>query len=118
MDITISDKIKDQNWINAFLHLIIYSYENKPVTIEDDIDKIELDEFKQDGADDYEFVLKSFEITDDEKNVINNDDLKKFIDNNNLTISLIKLNKRLRNIGAFPYRDKLERGLKNIKLKI
>jgi len=118
IDITISDKIKNQNWINAFLYLIIDNYENKPVNIENIEEQIELDEFKQDTGDDYEFIINSFEITENSNDSISNNSLKKFIEDNNLTISLIKLNKRLRNLGAIPYKINSERGLKKIILKI
>jgi hypothetical protein len=117
MDPSISDKIKNKNWINAFLHLIINSYEDKPVTIESNKDQIELDEFKQETGDDYEFILNSFEITENNNDLITNNNLKTFIEDNNLTISLIKLNKRLRNIGAISYKINSERGLKKIVFK-
>lgn len=116
MDITISDKIKDQNWINAFLYLIINNYEDKPVSIESKEEQIDLDEFKQD-SDDYEFILNSFEITTNNSDFISNNDLKSFIEDNDLTISLIKLNKRLRNIGAIAYKINSERGLRKIIFK-
>jgi hypothetical protein len=50
------------------------------------------------------------------RDIITNKELNTFIDKNNLLTTLLKLQRRLKNIGAFNYRDGNVRGLKRIKI--
>jgi hypothetical protein len=115
-DYSINDLIKTQDWINAFLHLIISNYNDNAIKIINDNEKEDMDDFNEGNNDNFEFVINSFSITADDKDIITNKELNTFIDKHNLSTTLLKLQRRLKNIGALNYRDGNVRGLKRIKI--
>jgi hypothetical protein len=115
-DNNIKLKCGSVEWMDAMVHLSMDYFVDS---------KVEYSTFVKENNDlkesenDFDILYKHFEITDNAEDVIKNNDLKDWIDETEINITIAKLSLLLINIGANKYKNgKLNiRGLKNIKFK-
>ena len=115
-DNNIKVKCGSVEWMDAMVHLLMDYFVDS---------KVEYSTFVKENNDlkesenDFDILYKHFEITDNAEDVIKNNDLKDWIDETEINITIAKLSLLLINIGANKYKNgKLNiRGLKNIKFK-
>jgi hypothetical protein len=115
-DNTIKDKCKEEEWMNAIIHLVLQYFEPEKVHISQSTkDKNMLSE----GETDMNIIYEHFEITNDDDDFIENKDLKNWIIEQDINMTLSKLVLLLTQIGAKNYKNgkKNIRGMKNIKMK-
>jgi hypothetical protein len=96
-DNTLKSSCARQEWKDAMMLLFIDYYKNAPLEIKQTI---------EDSTEDLgTTILNNFEITTNDKDMINNAELKRFIEKNKLTISLAKLKIELEFMGCKKFRN-------------
>jgi len=113
-DDKVKEYIKQDNYINAFIQILIDSY-NNPCKYPLELKK-QLEEIKEE--DDYTKLSNIFIFTDNKSDFITNKRLDEIFQDNKIPFSSQKSKNLLLSYGAKVYRNKSSRGLCGIKEKI
>jgi hypothetical protein len=112
-DDKVKQYVKENEYIDAFIQLLIQSY-NNPVNYPKEI-KQQLEDVKEE--DDYAKLYNLFTITNNKKDFISNNSLQEKIDEKFIPFTAQKCKQLLIALGAQADRNKSSRGLSCIKLK-
>ena len=112
-DDKVKQYVKESNYIDAFIQLLITSY-NNPVNYPKEI-KQQLEDVKEE--DDYTKLYNLFTITNNKKDFISNNVLQEKIDEKFIPFTTQKCKQLLIALGAKADRNKSARGLSCIKIK-
>jgi hypothetical protein len=112
-DDKVKQYVKENEYIDAFIQLLIQSY-NNPVNYPKEI-KQQLEDVKEE--DDYVKLYNLFTITNNKKDFISNNSLQEKIDEKFIPFTAQKCKQLLIALGAQADRNKSSRGLSCIKLK-